>query len=334
MVMLHLPTISRFTVKTDVADLPDSQLQVFIQQLNDLLNEIDQNYTEKAIRGRMVHGKFKRVYVVIEPGKGEHRNRRFLVFSPYPSHYLNEVRILARDFYGARGAKGIKGIIGELALTIQMLGSTKVYLLPFARAYDFLYFMDQKQHTVATLNTDTGDFQDSKDFQRIKSLFDDNGIKLDQSRLSDLDPIKVDFIKIQINPAADVELIEQRWKESYGEMNTEGLDRVRKQLENQKYDMVVLAINSIYDQLQLILKGLSGEVKLKKIKPRLKTLRLLAIDLGLKALADVVITPIVNVADNPTPEKVMQEFGTYYLEKGVSQRVMSFLKKLQKSDKK
>ncbi len=329
----HSPDAESLSVELDCSTLPGDKYLSLIKELEDLLTRIDEDYAEERhARGRSLRGKYRRLGA---EGKRPIRTRK-LRFLPIPSPLATAVKNLRRTFYA--------DVIHKNCLTLKrdVVGQTTraLYLVPYAKAPLFMLKLAELNKKLDAVNERIQAYL-PKGFERVNRLlkhyslpaisyqpkgFDDWHIYKDTR----LHPFAVDLTPISIDPDTVKELLEQEQRKAFEHIKDEereGLEMLRAELERQRREVLVGGIQQLQQEITTIVARLLTETKLDPDKARadLERLRELAESSGLEAISKTIITPLIDVCDNPL--KAAEVFGDD-IPKGIDGRFKALIKAL------
>jgi len=314
------PTEDRLAILVDASKLSWREYRDLILRLQAQLAEVDDIYKKREVRGRGLRARYRRI-----SWRGEVSRKRVLNFIPYPSRFANVLRAMRRDLYAE---------INSQCLVLQMLklGAYRrnVYLLPYSRAPSFMAYIEKENGVIKELNEEVKEFRETPYFADIRNTLEEAG--LDVSVLDVevyLSPISVDLTPLRLDPTVIEEFVESKYKEVFERISEEerrGLEALRRELERKRRELVVKSIENLRDQVNGVVKRMLARKRLKRVKEDLERLRDLAADVGLKAVAVNVISPLIDVVENP--EKADEIFGTTDLTEGVDGRIRGLISSL------
>ncbi len=281
LVTCHPVSEDRMSFNLDISDIAGEKprLMEFLDDLSDLLGEIDHVYVsekkgaEKRLRGRSLRARYR---VIRKPSRAV-----FVRFSPYPSRFSNILRSLRQKLY--------MDVLPSHAITLQTVQleyyARNLYLLPYSKAPHFMETIEDLNKTIQQLNTDIGEYHEGTDFtQRIKDL-----LKRFEIRPEALDQrVQLPLFRAELTPIAlshqTIEgLVEEKYKE--------GFENVKKQLDEQRRELITATVGKLKEQLDYIVKNLIEAKKAEAAERQLKELNDLTNDLGLKYISNTIIIP-------------------------------------------
>lgn len=317
---VHVPTEGRLSVVIDASGLSWDSYRNLVTELQDKLAEIDEEYALRDARGRGLGARYRRVSV----GKVVSR-RRVLSFIPYPSRFANILRTIRRDVYER---------IGRDCLVLQVMSSGRfrhnLYLLPFANAPSFMAFINRVNERIDSLNKEILGFRGSRWYAEIKSIIGSYG--LDSAVIDSeviIPSVSVDVTPLQLDPTVIERVIEERYKKVFEKISAEekaGLERLRIELEKKRREVVIKAIESLRSEINEVVKRIIAGKRLKDVKKDIERLRKMAHDVGLEAIATTVLTPLLEVVENPMMAESI--LGSNDLSKEINGRIDGLIRTL------
>jgi len=152
-------------------------------------------------------------------------------------------------------------------------------------------------------------------------------------RIVELPDIITDYTPATVPKKELEELLGEKEKAALEQLDAEyrkGVERVKKQVEERRRELVIAAIDTIKERLDPIVKALLTQRSLEESQQRLYELRNLCIDVGLRAMAESVIKPLEKIATAISfedAERLSQEiFNTKNVVEGVDHSIESLLK--------
>jgi len=297
-VSVHCPTEERLMVQ--IEGLSPDKFRKLAVALEDYFTVVDEAFKETWTKGRGWKGRGRRVTA---------RSRiRVLRFSPFPSRFSNILRTVRANIYRElhRQCVVIEG---------SQYGGYKqnIYLLPYTNAPSFMNFIERQNKIIDDLNNKIADFQKTSYWQDIKGIFQRYNVPCSLlNRVWAIRHIRVDTMMLMLEPRTVEELVEQEYKKMFEKLKEEerrGLELLNRELERQRRELVVKAVENLEKQIQSIVKKIVASEKLNvnKAKKELTRLRKLATDVGLEMLATTTIDPLMQVVEKP--EKALELFG-------------------------
>jgi hypothetical protein len=267
LVSIHCPSEEYLMVTIDCSALNPSVYMRLVAELQDLLSEMDLAHAEGEIRGRSLKARYRRVTA------GE--RLRLLKFSPFPSRVVNTLKYVRAKAYELLNDYCIKVTSLESGLYRE-----NVYILPENLAEKFI----DEIHMLDSEVDEVRRFVKNFDYSGIELLLSRYDLELPRKSFS-IPNIRVDLLPIAL------ELAIEEWARKS--------ENVKQLLVKKQQELVKNAIEDIQKRLEPILKAMEGEVKLRKLKEKLEQIKSIAEGLGLKALSDSVIVPLIQATENP-----------------------------------
>jgi translation elongation factor EF-G len=238
-----------------------------VTQLQDLLSEVDYAHAEREIKGRSLKARYRRVTAS--------ERLRLLKFSPFPSRVVNTLKYIRAKAYE---------LLNDYCVKVTSLESgfyrENVYILSENLAEKFvseIRMLDDELNDVRR-------FIEGFDYSSIELLLSRYDLELPKKSFN-IPSIRVDLLPIALEYA-----IEEWARKS---------ENVKQLLVQKKEELIKNAVEDIRKRLEPILKAMEGETKLRKLKERLEQIRTLAEGIGLKALSETVIAPLIEATENP-----------------------------------
>ena len=298
LVSVHCPTEALLKIRIDTTHLSWEEYRALLRELQDHLAFVDEQYAKRTPKIRSILADHKRIKEV-----GGIRRKRELEFSPFPSRFANIIKNNVR----AR----VYDLLARYALVIQRMARGRaernLYLLPENLAGEFVKGIEKVNEKIDELN----DMIEEYDLEPIREILRKYDLDLPKSSFY-IPYVEVDLTPITIGP----EVIEE-WAEKSPE--------VANLLDAKRRELVEKVIMDVRKRLEPIIQALAGERRLLKIKERLSMLKEQVEGLGLKALADSIIVPLIKASENP--EKAFEILGDRP-DRFVSGRVEALLKAL------
>jgi hypothetical protein len=238
-----------------------------VTQLQDLLSDMDLAHAEKEVRGRSLRARYRRVTAS--------ERLRLLKFSPFPSRAMNMLKYIRAKAYE---------LLNDYCVKVTSLESgfyrENVYILPENLAEKFV----DEVHMLNREIDEVRKFVESFDYSSIELLLSRYDLELPKKSFS-IPNMRVDLLPIALEYA-----IEEWARKS---------ENVKQLLVNKQEELIRNAVEDIKRRLEPILKAMEGELKIRKMKERLKQIKSIAEGLGLKALSESVISPLIEATENP-----------------------------------
>ena len=298
---VHGASEGRLYTTLDITKIPAQDRLKFIRGLEDLLSEIDEVYAGETerIRGRTIVGRFRRI------AYGEDIRRiRTVKFTPLPSRIPNRVKKL-RDY--------VYDKVNTLAIKIQSLGFAEVrrniYLVPEENVEKLVKAVNKANQEIEKLNKMIESYLQSPLFKRI----------VDYLSLYDLYIPKGGYWI----PKSTLNLIAVRLDASIVDEWARRSPEVAKMLEEAQANIIKSTVEEFRRRVR---KVLEREWKSRlAVKKRLEELRELATGVGLRALAESVIVPLVELCDR---EDALVQLKKREIRDEVDEKIVSLLEQL------
>ena len=312
---VSVPTEERLSVTVNASRIGWDRYRRLIYTLQDHLAIIDDAYKKRETRGRGVGARYRRI--------SQQKRTRILRFIPYPSRFANILRTIRRDLYFEVNSRC-------LVLNMMHFGYFKrnIYLLPYNQAPAFMAYVEEQNKEIESLNKQIEEFRKTRYFEDIREILSESG--LDPNVLNggvEIPKISVDLTPLRLDPSIVEEIVETKYKKVFEKISEEekrGLEALRRELESKRRELVVKSIESLRSRLDEIVKNIVAKKKLKDVKKELERLRSLASDVGLEALANTVINPLIEVTEDPS--KAEEILGTADISKEIDGRIAGLIK--------
>ena len=312
---VSVPTEERLSVTVNASKIGWDRYRRLIYTLQDHLAVIDDAYKLRETRGRGLGARYRRI--------SQRRRTRVLKFIPYPSRFANVLRTVRRDLYFEVNARC-------LVLNMMHFGYFKrnIYLLPYNQAPAFMSYVEEQNKEIENLNKEIEEFRKTGYFSDIRDILSESG--LDPNVLNGgvkIPKISVDLTPLRLDPSVVEEIVETKYKKVFEKISEEekrGLEALRRELENKRRELVVKSIESLQSRINAIIKNIVAKKKLKDVKKELERLRSLASDVGLEAIANTVINPLIEVTEDPS--KAEEILGTTDISKEIDGRIAGLIK--------
>jgi len=256
------------TVTIDCSELPPATYLQLVQQLQDILSEVDERYAMDEVRGRSLRARYRRVSI--------DQRLRHLKFSPFPSRALNKIKYVRAKAYD---------LLHDYCLVIQSVESLyyrdNVYVLPEDEAEVFVGLVERLDRELDEARRIVAEH----DLSDIELLLSRYGLELPRRDFR-VPPIRIDLLPVDLTYAI----------EEWGERSP----RVRQLLVERQEELVRGAVEALKRRLEPVLRAMEGEMTIAKLEERLKEIKKLAEGLGLKALAETVIEPLIVATKDPS----------------------------------
>jgi hypothetical protein len=291
------------------------QLQRIWREVEDWRKPVDDLYKLKASRGRESKARGKRI-------TAEQRERIFS-FPVFPSSFLNVLSTLRRDLCDER-------IRNCLVLEEEQIGNLKqnLYVLPYANLPEMILFIQNLNTRIDELNKNIADFKVTGSYDDLIAILHsyqtENAVT---SRDWTIPHITFRVTPIALEPTTVMQMVETE----RGKVASEIMETYRAELEHQQQDLVTKAVNKLNESLNQIVERIvsSDRINPEKIRIDLERLRGKASAIGLDMLSSTVITPLIQVVDDPA--KMLELFNTMNkkeLPKEISGRIRGLIAKL------
>jgi len=314
-ISIHVPTEERLTMH--IEGLSPELFRRLAVALEDWMVVVDENYKEKAIRGRSWKGRGRRVSAA--------QRIRVIKFSPFPSRYSNILRTTRKDLYFEMHRHC-------LVLEGQQHGGYKnnVYILPYSNAPLLMNEIQKQNREIDELNWKIDGFQKTQDFQDLKDLLKPFHIEV-PDRSWRVEHVSFDATPLRLEPETVKQLVEEDYQRMYRTLEAEerqGLEALHQELERKRQELVVKAVENLQKKINSIVKRIVATRKLKaeSVKQDLERVRRIAISVGLESIATTVIEPLAEVVEDP--EKTFELFGTKDLSTAIEGRIRGLIESL------
>lgn len=290
LVTVHCPAEERLDVEVDASDIPWDRYKGLVEELQDLLSEIDREYSPKSelVKGRSLRAMYRRLTI-------DTRSRK-LKFSPFPSSYKNVLRNTRAFVYE---------VVNKHCLVIEQVGNRKLYLLPVGMAPGFVKAIEElNEKVIDPLNEKIREFMAGDDYFRIMACLKKYGIEPDALREKSFhvsryyaDVLPVDF---SYDPEADEYF---RRPEVAKEAAV-----LRKMIERKHREYVAGILRDVIGRLEPWLRGDLRRLRKRRVDELIDLCR----SAGLSDVADEVLKPIREALDLPADrraERLAKAFG-------------------------
>ena len=268
MVSIHCPSEELLTVTVDCTSLPLARYMQLVSELQDLLNGIDERHAVKELKGRSLRARYRRV--------SYDQRLRLLKFSPFPSRVINKVKYVRAKAYDLLHDRCV-------VVTSAASGHYKdnVFILPEEYAEGFVEAAEALDRELDEARELISKF-DLTDVELLLSRYD---LELPRRDFS-IPRIRVDLLPINLAYAIE-------------EWATKS-EAVRRLLQRKQEELVRGAVEAVQRRLEHIVKAMEGEARLTKLEERLREIKALAEGLGLRALAETVVAPLIDAVRDPS----------------------------------
>jgi len=265
---VYCPSEESLAITVDLSQLAPAMHLRLIHELQDILAEMDIEYARREPRVRTLQARYKRLIT---------RRERNIRFYPVPNYFVNKVRHIRAEVY-----ENINMFCIKIQRFVRGGFERNLYLLAEDHAPVFIAEIEKLNEEIEELNEEIA----RVDKTPIINLFFRYGIEIDPFPGLEVPKIDVQLLPIRIDPEIVKEWVEKS-------------EIVARYLQDYRMYMIRKAIDDIKERLTPIIRYFQGEIKIKKAKKRLKELKELAESVGLKALADSVIVPLIEACDDP-----------------------------------
>jgi len=311
LVSITCPTDERLKVNIDCSNLDNRSFMELSDRLQDLMLEIDAKYSDRAQLKRKLSGEFmgsrRRGIEII-------KRKRVLRFSPIPNCYVNKVKNLKHTVYDELNFYAVSKIVLVEAGRFKRC----LYILSKSGVSEYTRIVENCNKELEELNRKIEEFRKSDDFKAIVDLFEEYGV--DTFPLSN--DMKIESIKIQQIPIELADYVIREWEKRD--------PVVAKYISEMRSKIIKDSIETFKAKLKPILESLRNKKvsakSLRRIKEDLEKIRKMSIDVGLDAVAETVVTPLIEVIEKP--EKYDEVFGGKDLVGEIDARFESLLRRL------
>jgi len=267
LVSIHCPSEEYLTVTINCSSLSPPTYMQLVTQLQDLLSEVDLAHAEKEVKGRSLRARYRRI--------SANERLRLLKFSPFPSRISNKLKYVRAKAYE---------LLNSYTVTITSMESgfyrENVYVLPEDLAEKFILEVRRLDGELDEARRIVEEF----DYSSVELLLSRYGLELPRKNFN-IPSVRVDILPIALERAIE------EWAGKS--------ENVKQLLVQKQEELIKNAVEDIRKRLEPILKAMEGETKLRKLKERLEQIRTLAEGIGLKALSETVIAPLIEATENP-----------------------------------
>ena len=268
LVSIHCPSEELLTVTVDCTLLPAARYMQLVTDLQDLLSDIDARHAAREARGRSLRARYRRVSF--------DQRLRLLKFSPFPSRIINKIKYIRYKAYGLLHRHC-------LVLTVAESGRYRenVFILPEASAEAFVARAEELDRELDEVRRFVAEF-DLSDVQLLLSRYD---IELLRCEFS-IPHVRVDLLPIDLGRAIE------EWAARS--------EAVRRLLQRKQEELMRGAVEDLRRRLEEVAEAMEGEARLAALERRLREVKALAEGLGLRALAEAVVAPLIEAARDPS----------------------------------
>jgi len=297
---IHVPSEEPLALAIDCSELLGGTYLQLINDLQDTLVRLDDLYAKRETIGRRsLRARYTRL---VYGGR-----KRMLKFFPYPSCFINAIRYLRSRAYE---------LLNRYAFSILMMEQghyrEKIYILPEDNAEPFLEEIDALNKKLEEIKEELT----TVDISEIEDLLRRYGIDVEFLNYRDIKSM-LGNIEVDLTPIRFEEAVEEWANRS---------KRVKQLLEKKKRELVQKVLETVKKRLEPIVKAMDGERRLKCMKERLEELQKQVKSLGLETIAETVIAPLIEVAEDPS--KASEVFRDSKPSDFVSGRIASLLESL------
>jgi len=297
---IHVPSEEPLALTIDCTNLPGGTYLRLINDLQDTLVRLDDLYAKRETIGRRsLRARYTRLVY------GD--RKRILKFFPYPSCFINAIRYLRSRAYELLNRYAFPILLME-----QGYYREKIYILPEDNAEQFLKEIDELNKKLEEIKEELT----AVDISEIEDLLRRYGIDVEFLNDRDIKSM-IGVIEVDLTPIKLEESIEEWAGKS---------KKVQQLLEEKKRELVQKILETVKKRLEPIVKAMEGERKLKKLEQRLTELQKEVESLGLNAVAETVIAPLIEVVRDPS--KAGEVFRDSKPSEFVSGRIASLLESL------
>lgn len=324
---IHVPTEERLSVQ--VLGLTPEVFRLVAAELEDWFIVVDNEYKKTFVRGRNWKARGRKI--------SERKRLRIVDFSPFPSRFANILRTVRRKLYEELHRRC-------LVLTGEQHGAFRqnFYILPYAMVPTFMKEVSKQNRDIDGLNKMVQKFTQTRHFKELTSIFEKHSLKIILNEVWTIEHVSVDVTPLALEPTTVKEMVETEYKRMYETLDREkrkkfsklereeqeGLDALSAELERKRKEIVVKGVEDMQSKITKIVQHVVAAKKLQPatIQKELDNLRDLAVSVGLDAVAESVIDPMLIAFNNP--EKALELFGTKDLQSAVSGRIAGLIKNL------
>jgi len=309
------PSDEKLKITIDCSKLDNRTFMEFSEMLQDLMLAIDAAYSERARLMRSIDGKFTgRGGIMRNEFKVIGRNKE-IKFSPVPNVFVNKVKNLKHVVYDEINYYAASKIVLVEAGRFKRC----LYILSKSGASEYTRRVESVNREIENLNREIAEYLKSGEYKDLLKLIEDYG--LDTKPLEK--EFQVDKVRLQQIPIELASYVIEEWERKD--------PVVAKYIKEMREKIIKDAVETFRQKLKPYLKMLSSkrisEKTIKKIREDLIRIREMSVEVGLSAVADSVITPIVDVIDNP--EKFKEVFkDEKKLSEEIDARFTSLLKRI------
>jgi gas vesicle protein len=266
--IVHCPSDEVLQITIDASTLPPHQFIQLIHELQDTLRNIDENYAlRENLRGRSLLSKHWRAFT--------HDERRQVIrFAPFPESYLNRLRSIRRKLYE---------IVNNHSIVVYSDGIRNTYLLPENLSQKLLRSVEEMNNNdIRKLNELINTFINSYDYNEITYILQKYNIDQPYKNFIVSD-IRLELIPVSLS-SDDIE----KWASTS--------DEVKKALEETKEKYIKGILENIKKEIEPIIEDLTKRENLETIRKNLKRLDNIVTSLGLTAISQSIIKPLLNTS--------------------------------------
>lgn len=269
LIRCHSPSEDSLSIIIDCSSLSGAIYLDFIRELQDVLSNIDEKYSNRTQHRRTVKARYIK-YV--------DSRRRIIRFSPYPSGLLNRIKYLRAKLYYN---------IGRYCITIQRFRSgmfeRNLYLLPYEYAEKLIQSINALNKEIDEINNEINEI----DFRDVENILKKYNLTIPEC-IREISHIEVELVPFELSDKA----VEEWASRS---------PAVARAIHEFRRSLIIDAINSIKPKLEDMIKRMLAEKKLTGIKEGLEEMKKFVEAVGLKSLAETVIEPLIEQAEGKIP---------------------------------
>ena len=266
----YVPSEAQLQVSIDATHLTPQKYSELVRELQDILHEIDEDFAKRQARMRRLDAKYRR----IETPSGPQRTRH-IKFTPLPMRFTNELKYIKTKYYW---------VLDEHCLVLQRMArgqwERNLYLVPYERAEALAKEVENLNREIDELNEEISSPSVKKCLDRVEGLLAKYDLKL-PFREFRVESIRVGLTAVKF----DYSIVEE-WAEKS--------PSVAALLDNKRREVVEQAIKAFTEKIKPIIDEAAKKAAEEKHVEALNKLKSLAESVGLHALANTVITPLIN----------------------------------------
>jgi len=265
--IVRCPSEEGLHITIDCSHLQPYAFIDLIHEIQDRIRDIDEAYSKKPerLRGRSLKALHKRLVWANE-------RKRILRFAPFPSSMVNVLKTVRVQLYET---------IHRHAIVLQHEGGRNIYLLPEEEAEAFLKSIERLNRKLTDLEKKVEEFKDTNEFYDISYVLEKRRLPSLEGYSFHVGRIRVYLIPVSVDPHAIDE-----WAEKS--------PRVAEAVMEAQREFVEKALEEVKRKLKPIIERLLRRRRLKAMERELEKLERFARSLGLHALANTVIAPMIS----------------------------------------